>query len=95
MGGAVIVYYQHLARGVLNGSKCNGRYFVQLLLPCLASAVTCPPSTCYNSPRQAPSKTFDMLPEDFQYGILVLTIVGMSVATMGASMASKRKVVRP
>jgi len=41
--------------------------------------------------RSAPSKTFDMLPEDFQYGILVLTIVGMSVATMGASMASKRK----
>jgi len=41
--------------------------------------------------RAAPSKTFDMLPEDFQYGILWLTIIGLSVATFGVSMASKRK----
>jgi outer membrane protein assembly factor BamB len=41
--------------------------------------------------RSAPSKTFDMLPDDFQYGILLLTIAGLSVATMAATMASKRK----
>jgi len=41
--------------------------------------------------RSAPSKTFDMLPEDFQYGILGLTIVGLTVATFAATVASKRK----
>jgi len=41
--------------------------------------------------RVAPSKTFDMLPEDFQYGILALTIVGLTVAVFAVSMMSKRK----
>jgi len=41
--------------------------------------------------RVAPSKTFDMLPEDFQFGILALTIVGLSAAVVLASFASKRK----
>jgi hypothetical protein len=39
----------------------------------------------------APSKTFDMLPEDFQFSILAMTIVGLVVAVFAASMASKRK----
>merc|ERR1719453_1597989 len=41
--------------------------------------------------RSAPSKTFDMLPEDFQYGVLALTIVGLTVAVFAVSMMSKRK----
>jgi len=41
--------------------------------------------------RSAPSKTFDMLPEDFQYAVLLMTIVGLSVATVAISMLSKRK----
>jgi len=41
--------------------------------------------------RSAPSKTFDMLPEDFNFGLLLLTIVGLSVATVLVLMAAKRK----
>lgn len=41
--------------------------------------------------RRAPSNTFDMLPEDFQYSMLLVTIAGLTVAVFMASMASKRK----
>jgi hypothetical protein len=40
--------------------------------------------------RSAPSKTFDMLPEDFQYGLLIVTVIGLTVATVMVIMASKR-----
>jgi hypothetical protein len=39
----------------------------------------------------APSKTFDVLSEDFDKGLLFMTIAGLSVATFLASYASKRK----
>jgi len=41
--------------------------------------------------RSAPSKTFDMLPEDFDYGFLILTVAGLGVAAAAAMMASKRQ----
>jgi len=40
--------------------------------------------------RSAPSKTFDMLPEDFDYGFLIMTTGGLGVAAVAALMASKR-----
>ena len=32
--------------------------------------------------RLAPAKSFDLLPSDFKYGLLVLLVVGLSVATL-------------
>lgn len=40
--------------------------------------------------RSAPSKTFDMLPEDFDYAFLIMTVGGLGVAAAAAMMASKR-----
>ena len=44
--------------------------------------------------RLTPSRSFDMVPDDFPYAVLVLMLVGMAAATAVLSRLSQRATVK-